>query len=296
MDWPEATTTGRRSGSGVAVIVAVADATSGTAMDRGRPAGASYHRRSAAPGPRTRSARRPGCGQATAMSTNDRHVDEGKDGSPRCPQIERASGRTGAKWNGASGTERRSGARRLPLRGGHGRLPGRGRLQRTRRAGQQLARLGADRAGRAVRQRGRLLGAARGVARPCRRDSGATASGWGSSGPGWFPTTERSTVARSTVRRDRPRVCRPRPRAVGDAPPLHPPGVARRGLLAPARRARTASATGPSSRSTRSRPTFVSGSPSTRSTCWSSARGCSGCFPRGGTLSWTTPPWPSTTC
>ena len=38
----------------------------------------------------------------------------------------------------------------LPLRGGHGRLPGRGRVQRSRSAGQQLAGLGAGRPGRAV--------------------------------------------------------------------------------------------------------------------------------------------------
>ncbi len=40
------------------------------------------------------------------------------------------------------------------------------------------------------------------------------------------------------LRLDRPRVRRSRPRAAGDAPPLHPPGVAGRGVLAPSGRAR----------------------------------------------------------
>ena len=55
-----------------------------------------------------------------------------------------------------------AGPRRLPLRGGDGRVPDRGRLQRAGSAGQQLARLGAGGSGRAVGQRRRLLGPAGG--------------------------------------------------------------------------------------------------------------------------------------
>ena len=66
-------------------------------------------------------------------------------------------------------TPTRTAVRRLLLRRGHRRVPDRGRVQRPRTAGQQLAGVGADRPGGALGRRRRLLAPPRGGARPGRR-------------------------------------------------------------------------------------------------------------------------------
>ena len=116
-------------------------------------------------------------------------------------------------------------------------VPGRGRVQRTGSAGQQLAGLGAGGQGGAVRATPWVSGSG-----PTRRWTGpppwaATASGSAWSGPGSSRATGTGPGGAGPVRRDH-RAVSTRPPAPGDPPPLHPPGVAGGGLLAAARRAR----------------------------------------------------------
>ena len=138
--------------------------------------------------------------------------------------------------SGDRGRGRIGPARRLRLRGGHGRVPGRGGLQRAGPAGQQLAGLGAGRQGGALGHRRGLLGASRGVARPCRRPGVQQLPPGRRVGPGLSRRRQGRRRRPGLVRGRRAGMPRPRHGAAGDAPPLHPPGLAGRGPLVAARR------------------------------------------------------------
>ena len=134
------------------------------------------------------------------------------------------------------GSRSRPVARRLPVRGGHGRIPGRGRVQRTGRAGQQLAGLGAGRPGRAVRGRRRLLGAAGGGPRPGGRPRVRQLPAGRRVGPGGARRPRGGRGGPRPLRVDRGGVRRAGDGPAGDPAPLHPSGLAGRGPLAPPRR------------------------------------------------------------
>ena len=216
--------------------------------------------------------------------------DDARSASIGCTQQPDPSGLELERWGHCPrlASHRRAGsrvaglARGVPLRGGHGRLPDRGRLQRAR-ASRPTTGSAWEQVGR-VEPSGNAVGFWERPEEALDRAAalGATASAWVSSGPGSSPTTGAWTGRPWTATGHRDGLCRTRPRAAGHAAPLHPSGLAGRGLLAAARTPPTASGAGPRWPSTPWPRWSATGSPSTRSTSWPSDRGCSGCSRRGG--------------
>ena len=232
MDWPDATTTGMRSGSLVAVLI-------GGRWTRSCR-GASYHRHPVRTGPD-----RLSCSAVTERSKPDSRQDTHQDIAARrqrtpishTHQHTHRSNRGGdivLDWPATDEARSRCRRthRRVPPRSGHGRLPDRGWLQRPGPAGQQLVRLGVGGPGRAVGERRRLLGPAGGVAGPGGRTGLQQLPPECRVGPGRPRTGRDGPVGPGALPGHRDGLRRTRPRAVGHAAPLHPSGLVGRRLLA----------------------------------------------------------------
>ena len=167
---------------------------------------------------------RLGTGRATAAATLVRSMARRCRGGPQCRAV--------PCCRRDDGIRRGAGSPGLLVRGGHVGVPDRGRVQRPRRTGQQLGQVGAGRADRTLGHRLRLLAPTRAGARPCgvaRLQQLPPVGGVGA-----------PRAHRGRVRRGRARALRGDPGHVrraghgphGDPPPLHPPVVAGRGVLA----------------------------------------------------------------
>ena len=242
MDWPDATTTGMRSGSLAVVLI-------GGRWTRSCR-GASYHRHPVRTGPDVGAAQRSRALEAElATRTRTRRRTQQHQAPATSASGQAASGtRTGKggdvvlDWSVTDGSPfpMSPGSPReflfgvatagFQIEGGYN---GPGQL-----ANNWLG-LGVGGPGRAVGERRRLLGPTRGGARPGRRPGLQQLPAGCRVGPGRPRTRTGWTGRPGPLRRHRAGLPRPRPRAAGHPAPLHPSGVAGRRLLAPAGRARS---------------------------------------------------------